>query len=393
MWTPTDLRLNRSPIRVYNSIGITLTVFQARGRPRIGNPVPTGNLPFRPAREIERDWTGRVHEIGRTMPERDYYEVLGVARDATPEAIKKAYRGLARKYHPDVNPGDKTAEASFKEVQQAYDILSDKEKRANYDRFGNAAFEGMAAAGPRSGASDFSFRFGEPGFETVDFSQFFGPMSGGRGAHTEEADTGGGAGIFEDLLGRMRTGKSSRPRTGREMEAHLTIPFLTAVRGGETTIEVQRGEGNHESLVVKIPPGVDTGAKLRLKGRGEPGPKGATAGDLTILIDVEPHPYFQREGRDLQVEVPISVSEAILGAKIDVPTLDGLKSLTVPAGSSSGQKLRLKGQGVPASGSKPAGDLFVILKVVVPKGIDEASRRLIEEFAQRNPYNPRAKLW
>ena len=326
------------------------------------------------------------------MPERDYYDILGVARDATPEAIKKAYRALARKYHPDVNPGDKTAESSFKEVQQAYDILSDKEKRAKYDRYGDAAFEGMAAAGPRSGASDYTFRFGEPGFETVDFSQFFGPM-GGRGAPTDEADTGGGAGIFEDLLGRMRTGRTGRARTGREMEAHLTIPFLTAVRGGETTIEVQRGEGKPESLVVKIPPGIDTGAKLRLKGRGEPGPKGAPAGDLTIHITVEPHPYFHRDGRNLQVEVPITVSEAILGAKIDVPTLDGLKSLTVPPGSSSGLKLRLKGQGVPASGSKPAGDLFVVLKIVVPKGVDETSRRLIEEFSLRTPYNPRAKLW
>jgi curved DNA-binding protein len=334
----------------------------------------------------------RAHEVGRTMPQRDYYEILGVARDATPEAIKKAYRALARKYHPDVNPGDKTAESSFKEVQQAYDILSDKEKRDHYDRFGDSAFEGMAATGPRSGATDYSFRFGEPGFESVDFSQFFGPM-GGRGAPTQEAEAHGGAGIFEDLLGRMRTGRSGRARIGREMEAHLTIPFLTAVRGGETTIEIQRGEGKHESLVVKIPPGVDTGAKLRLKGRGEPGPKGAPAGDLTIHVTVEPHPYFQRDGRNLQVEVPITVGEAILGAKIDVPTVDGLKSLTVPAGSSSGQKLRLKGQGIPASGGKPAGDLFVILKIVVPKNLDESNRRLIEEFSQRNPYNPRAKLW
>jgi curved DNA-binding protein len=326
------------------------------------------------------------------MPDRDYYEVLGVARDATPEAIKKAYRALARKYHPDVNPEDKTAESSFKEVQQAYDILSDTEKRANYDRYGNAAFEGMAAAGPRSGASDFSFRFGEPGFDSVDFSQFF-PM-GGRGAPTDEADSGAHGGIFEDLLGKMRGGgRSSRPRVGREMEAPLTIAFLTAVKGGETTIEVQRGEGIHESLVVKIPPGIDTGAKLRLKGRGEPGPKGAPAGDLTIHVTVESHPYFQRDGRDLQVEVPITVSEAILGAKVDVPTLDGLKSLTVPVGSSSGQRLRLKGQGVPASGSKPAGDLFVILKIAVPKTVDEESRKLIEEFAKRSPYNPRLRLW
>jgi DnaJ-class molecular chaperone len=328
------------------------------------------------------------------MPERDYYEILGVARDATPEAIKKAYRALARKYHPDVNPGDKKAEAQFKEVQQAYDILSEPEKRSRYDRYGDAAFEGMAAAGPRTGASKFTFRFGEPGYENVDFSQFFGSMGGGA-TEAEEEGTGG-AGLFEDLLGRMRSGRSgrsTRPRAGREMEAHLTIPFLTAVRGGETSIEIQRGDGTTESLSVKIPPGVDNGSKLRLKGKGEPGPKGASAGDLTIHLSVEPHPYFQREGRDLQVEVPISVSEAVLGAKVDVPTLDSPRSLTIPAGSSCGQKLRLKGQGVPASGGRPAGDQFVVLKIVVPRVVDEESRRLIQEFAQRNPYNPRAGLW
>lgn len=336
------------------------------------------------------------------MPDRDYYEILEVARDATPEAIKKAYRGLARKFHPDVNPGDKTAEKKFKEVQQAYDILSDAEKRANYDRFGHAAFEGMAAAGPRTGAQDFTFRFGEPGYENIDFSQFFGNMGRGgapggggpRGAPVDEDEAYSG-GLFDDLLGRMRAGRGggARSRTGRPMEAHLAIPFLTAVRGGETTIEVQRGEGKSETLVVKIPPGVETGSKLRLKGRGEPGPKGTPAGDLTIRLDVEPHPYYRREGRDLLVDVPISVGEAVLGAKIDVPSPDGPKSLTIPAGSSGGQKLRLRGQGIPAHGSLPAGDLFVVLKVIVPKKVDDESRRLIEEFAQRNPGNPRAGLW
>ncbi len=132
---------------------------------------------------------------------------------------------------------------------------------------------------------------------------------------------------------------------------------------------------------------------MRLKGQGEPGGKGMPAGDLTIILNVEPHPYFKREGRDLQVEVPISVSEAILGAKIEVPTLDGMKSLPIPPGGSSGQKLRLKSQGIPASGGKPAGDLFVVLKVVVPKTIDETSRKLIQEFAERNPQHPRAGLW
>jgi DnaJ-class molecular chaperone len=296
---------------------------------------------------------------------------------------------MARKYHPDVNPGDKTAEARFKEVQQAYDILSEPEKRALYDRYGTAAFEGMAAAGPRTSASEWTARFGEPGGETVDFSEFFGSFGQGGGF---QAGHEGGAGIFEDLLGRMRSSRTSKPRGGRSIEAHLTIPFMTAVRGGETSINVQRGDGKTENLVVKIPPGVDTGSKLRLKGQGEPGPKGGQRGDLTIVITVEPHPYFKREDRNLLVEVPITISEAVLGAKIDVPSLDGMKSLSIPAGSSSGMKLRLKGQGVPASGGKPEGDLFVQLKVVVPRSVDDESKRLIQQFAERNKQNPRAGL-
>lgn len=328
------------------------------------------------------------------MPESDYYEVLGVAKDATPEAIKKAYRGMARKHHPDVNPGDKTAEKKFKEVQQAYDILSDPEKRALYDRYGTAAFEGMAAAGPRTSDSEWTARFGEPGNETIDFTEFFSQFGqpGGAGASGTHGGEGG-AGIFEDLIGRMRSGRGSRPRGGRSLEARLSIPFLTAVRGGETSINVQRGDGKSENLVVKIPAGVDTGAKLRLKGQGEPGPKGGQRGDLTILITVEPHPYFKREERNLLVEVPITVAEAILGAKIDIPSLDGMKSLTIPPGSSSGLKLRLKGQGVPATGGKPEGDLFVQLRVVVPRTVNDVSRKLIKDFADRNKQNPRAGLW
>jgi DnaJ-class molecular chaperone len=250
----------------------------------------------------------------------------------------------------------------------------------------------MGAAGPRTSASEWTARFGEPGQETIDFTEFFGPFTG-AGPHAGGPGMGG-AGIFEELLGRMRAPRGgTRPRAGRSVEAHLTIPFLTAVRGGETSINVQRENGTQESLVVKIPPGVDTGSKLRLKGQGEPGPKGGQRGDLTIHITVEPHPYFKRDGRDLTVEVPVTIAEAVLGAKLDVPSLDGMKSVTIPPGSSSGQKLRLRGQGVPASGGQPDGDLFVQLRVVVPRVVDEVSRRLIQEFAERNKQNPRAGLW
>lgn len=321
------------------------------------------------------------------MPDRDYYDVLGVARDATADQIKKAYRKLARQHHPDLNPDNKAkAEAQFKQVQQAYDILSDAEKRARYDRFGHAAFEGVGAAGPRSAAADWAAGQGHPDFSNFDFSQFFGP--GGAAEGPEEG------GIFEDLLGRVRGGRRPRgPRAGRSMEASLTIPFLTAVLGGDTTVAISRDSGRAESLVVKIPPGIEPGAKLRLRGQGQPGEQGAPAGDLTVVVDVEPHPYFRREGRDLTVEVPIGLGEAVLGAKVEVPTPTGLKVLPIPPGSSSGQRLRLRGQGVPASGSKPEGDLFVLLKVVVPRSVDEESRQLIEQFAARNPQNPRAGLW
>ncbi len=327
------------------------------------------------------------------MAEADYYETLGVPRDATPEAIKKAYRTLARKHHPDVNPGDKKAEARFKETQQAYDILSDAEKRALYDRYGRAGIDGMAA-GPRAGAQEWANRQGAPGagFESFDFSDFFGQGVQAGGA---AADEHAGAGIFEDLIGRMRGGRTAKkpgPRPGQNLEATLSIPFLTAVRGGETTIQVDR-DGRRESLVVKIPPGIESGAKLRLRGQGGAGEKGAASGDLTIQVSVEPHPYFSRDGRNLTVEVPLSVDEAILGAKIDVPTLNGPKSLSIPAGTSSGQKLRLRGQGLPAAADKPEGDLYVVLKLTVPKNVDDESRKLIREFAERNKTRPRENLW
>jgi DnaJ-class molecular chaperone len=177
------------------------------------------------------------------------------------------------------------------------------------------------------------------------------------------------------------------------VEADLTIPFLTAVRGGSATIEIPREGGRREVLEVKIPPGTDTGTKLRLRGQGIESSPGAGRGDLNIRVTVEPHPYFRREGRDLLVDVPITVDEAILGERIEVPTLDGKKMLSVPAGTSSGQKLRLRGQGVPAQGSKPAGDLFVVPRVMVPKAVDDESRRLLESFAARNPYRPRDGLW
>lgn len=327
------------------------------------------------------------------MADRDYYEVLGAARDASPDQIKKAYRSLARKFHPDANPGDKTSEAKFKEVQNAYDILSDPEKKSRFDQFGSAAFDGSGPSGPRSGASEWAARQGgggPGGFENIDLGSFFGP--GGRGAPGGGEEAGGG--IFDEIITRMRGDRGGRRKAGGHRdpvvaEASLTIPFLTAVRGGETSVELEREPGRRESKVVRIPPGLESGAKLRLRGQGDaPGQL-----DLVITVEVEPHPYFTRAGRDLSVEVPIGVAEAILGARVEVPTLGGSKTLTIPPGTSSGQRLRLRGQGVPASKSHPEGDLYVVAKVVVPRAVDEEGRRLIEEFAALNPSRPREGLW
>jgi DnaJ-class molecular chaperone len=325
------------------------------------------------------------------MPDRDYYDVLGVSRDATADQIKKGYRKLARAHHPDVNPGNKESELKFKEAQQAYDVLSDSEKRALYDRYGEAGLSGAGAGpGPRAGASEWTARAAGPGFENVDFSSFFGPgfqPGSPHGGATVDDDQGGG--IFEEILGRVRGGRGARRARPRPepTEAAVTIPFLTATQGGETPITLSGPDGRAESLVIKIPPGTETGSKLRLGG------KGADGGDLIIRVTVDAHPYFRREGRDLLIDVPLTVSEAALGTKVDIPTLGGTRTVPIPAGTSSGQRLRLRGQGVPASGTKPAGDLFVVAKIVLPKTIDPDSRMLIEQFAERNPMKPREGIW
>ena len=328
------------------------------------------------------------------MADRDYYEVLGVKRDASADQIKKAYRGLARKHHPDANPGDKTAEAKFKEVQNAYDVLAEPEKKARYDQYGHAAFEGFGSGGPRGNAQEWAARAGGggvPGTENIDFSQFFNVRPGAGPAEEPQ-----GGGIFDDILTRMRGDRSGRrrnpppPRQPEAAEAAISIPFLTAVRGGETSIELERDGGKRETKVVRIPAGLEPGSKLRLKGQGDPSGRL----DLILTVSVDPHPYFTRSGRDLTVEVPISVAEAILGGRVDVPTLDGsTKSLPIPAGTSGGRKLRLRGQGVPASKTQPDGDLYLLIRVVAPAQVDDESRALIEQFAARNPSSPRQGLW
>jgi DnaJ-class molecular chaperone len=302
------------------------------------------------------------------MP-RDYYETLGVKRDASDEEIKKAYRKLARQYHPDRNPGDKQAESRFKEVQDAYDVLSDKAKRAQFDRFGHVGPDGGFAGAGRPGGTTFRWGGGPSGgnFQEMDpneaaeiFGQFFG---------------GGGIG---DLFGRSPRGarRTRRPEPAHEVETEVTIPFLTAVNGGTVNL----GVGDRE-LAVKIPAGVEDGQSLRLQGQG---PGGA---DLRLKLHVQPHTYFRREGTNVVLEAPLSVSEAVLGTRLEVPTLDGTRlAVKVPPGTSSGARLRLRGKGI------KGGDQFIEVKVVVPAPKDDRSRQLIEEFGRLNPQNPRAGL-
>ena len=319
----------------------------------------------------------------------DYYKTLDVARDASAVDIQKAYRKLARKYHPDLNPDDKTAKTKFQEVQRAFDVLNDPSKRELYDRYGSS-FESMGGgAGPRGGRGTWGGPGGGSG-EEVDFSQFFGERFGGDPS-----------GTFGDIFtqfrragGRQRRGAAPQSDRGADVTAELEIPFNTAVLGGEAQISVRRQSGHVETLNVKIPPGIDEGKKIRLRGQGEAGP-GGTAGDILITIHVSPHPWFRRRGNDLEVRLPVTIAEAALGAKVDVPTPRGTISLHIPPNSSSGKRLRIKGHGVaPRNGT--AGDLFAEVQIVLPNPLDdpclEMIKKLDEHATTAHPQEPRRDL-
>jgi curved DNA-binding protein len=309
------------------------------------------------------------------MP-RDPYEVLGVARDASEDDVKKAYRKLARQHHPDRNPGDKQAESRFKEVQEAYDLVGDKEKRAKFDRFGFAGtgdspFGGGAGGGPfrwgsgtgTQGGPNFRFE----GIDPDDLASIFGQFGGGAG---------GGAADLGDLFGQRTRGRGRKARPVQEATADVTIPFLTAVRGGTISVGIDGRE-----LDVKVPVGVEDSKKMRLSGQAPGG------GDLILTLHVSPHPYYRREGKNIILEVPVAIAEAVLGTKVDVPLPSGGQgTVKVPSCTSSGARLRVRGQGV------AGGDLFIEIKIVTPPSVDARSRELIEEFASRNPQNPRADL-
>jgi molecular chaperone DnaJ len=380
-----------------------------------------------------------------TSTKQDYYELLGVSRKAAQKDIRAAYRKLARKYHPDLNPGDKSSEEKFKQVQEAYDVLSDAKKRQMYDQFG---FETPGAGGVPEGV--------DPGNVHFDFGGFdFG--GGGTGGGT------GGGQSFRDLFGQFFRGGGgaapaetySRPEPGSSLEYQIEISFWEAVHGTVKKLTIARldactechgsgsvgqpqtctacggtgqvtqtsgkmrfnltctrcggtgrlrticracgGEGRvrrAETIEVRIPAGVQTGSRVRVPGHGNAGTAGAPPGDLYIITDVQPHPFFQRRGDDLYTVVPITVTEATLGAKVEVPTMDGRSVLRVPPGTNSGQKLRLREKGVP-SVRQPGhrGDQYVELQVVVPKPVDERVKELLRELERIAPEDPRKDLF
>jgi len=318
----------------------------------------------------------------------DYYRILGVNRDASSADIQKAYRKLARKYHPDLHPDDKAATKKFQEVQKAFDVLNDPSKREMYDRYGDS-FESMGRAGAGAGPGG-GFRAGgaghpgQAGPEGFDFSSFFGDRDAAE------------SGTFADIFSHFRRGGGRSPRqpqAGADVHAEVEIPFTTAVLGGATQIMLQRQDGTSATIEVKIPAGIADGKKIRLRNQGEQ-PPDAPPGDLLITVRVQPHPFFQRRGDHLDVKTPVTLAEAALGAKIDVPTPKGVISLRVPPGTSSGVKLRVKGHGVPTKNGPP-GDLFAEIQIVLPKPLDDESLELIKQFDARNRSNqpdPRADL-
>jgi molecular chaperone DnaJ len=314
--------------------------------------------------------------------DKDFYAVLGVSKDVSDAELKKTYRKLARQYHPDSNPGDAKAEAKFKEISEAHSVLSDPEQRKEYDQ--------MRAMGPGRAR----FTSGAGGQGGGGFEDVFGGMFGQGNQRTTYSGGGGG---FEDIFSSMfggggRSGPfgngAQGPTRGRDLTASTTLDFLTAIKGETIKLQPQGGK----PINVKIPAGVSDGQKIRLKGKGEPSPDGGQAGDLTLTITVRKHPVFERDGLNLRVDIPVTFTEAVLGATIEVPTLGGEPvKLKVAPGTPSGRVLRVKGRGVTTA--KGSGDLLATVEVAVPSHLSPEAQAALEEFQKLQPIeNPRTEL-
>lgn len=320
------------------------------------------------------------------MPEyKDYYKMMGVARDASQDEIKRAYRKLASKYHPDVSK-EPNAEEKFKEVQEAYEVLKDPERRAAYDQLGSNWRQGQDFRPPPDWGRDFEFSTSSFGSaEDSDFSDFFSSLFGQRSPFGGRRGPGGGA------RGR------GFAAAGEDHVARIQIDLEDAFRGGTQTIELKAPQVDENgrvvlkprTLQVKIPPGVVEGQRIRLAGQGSPGIGGGPPGDLYLEIGFRPHPLFQVEGRDVTLTLPLAPWEAALGATVPTPTLAGPVELRIPANAKAGQRMRLRGRGLP--GSTP-GDQYVVLKIVLPPANTPKAREIYEEMREQLPFNPRAEL-
>ena len=302
------------------------------------------------------------------MAKRDYYEVLEVSKTSSKTEIKRAYRTLAKQHHPDVNPNDPVAEERFKRVSEAYAVLSDSEKRSAFDEFGEIALD--------------------PNFDAERARQANQAFGGG---FTGGAPGGGGIeDLFSNLFSRGGgpAGFRGGPlrRAGPGLEADLTLDFSEAALGGEQRLTINRptadGGSRTDTVAVRIPAGVADGGQIRLRGKGGEGHGGGPPGDLFARIRVRPHALFRREKRDLYIDVPITVKEAILGSKVDVPTLTGRITVSVPAGTDGGTKLRLRGKGVPSPSGGQAGDLFAVIQIKVPDDLDDAAKSRLESSSE-----------
>ncbi len=375
-----------------------------------------------------------------TTTKQDYYELLGVSRKASAKEIRTAFRKLARKYHPDLNPGDKSSEEKFKQLQEAYDVLSDSKKRQMYDQHGFYSDNFQPGAGPAGGDAgvnfDFGgFDFGGGGGEGVGggsfrdlFSQFF---RGGRGGVMEPEQEAGGdleyqieIDFGDAVRGAVKKLQITRLDTCETCHGTGAIgsPQTCTVCGGTGTIQQAAGkmrfnvpctrcggtgkirtpcrtcggEGRvrrTETIEVRIPAGLASGSRVRVPGKGNSGTMGAPAGDLYLRVEVRPHPFFERRGNDLYTKVPVTVSEATLGAKIEVPTIDGRSLVKIPPGTNSGSTLRLREKGIISARNGSRGDQYVEVQVVVPKRTDERVRNLMKELEKIEPEDPRKDLF
>lgn len=319
---------------------------------------------------------------------KDYYKLLGVERTAKTEDISKAYKKLARQYHPDLNPGDKQAEEKFKEINEAHEVLKDAEKRRLYDQLGPNWQHGQQFQG-EPGFENVHFTFNGKNFDGSGFSDFFETLFGGaRGAQF-----GGQAGPFGGQSGSRTQfgpdpfgGFSSRPRRGRDVEAELPLTLEEVQKGGSRTVSLQGPQGP-KTLEVNVPAGIREGAKLRLAGQGDPAP-GGTPGDLFLRVRYLPHATFRVDGENLQCDVALAPWEAVLGGKVEVPTLEGNVEMQIPAGSSSGRKFRLRGKGLGASGKR--GDLLARVMIKTPAQLSDDERELWQKLAETSAFKARA---